>query len=77
MLEMLHESRRRGVAHTEHSLAVCELLLQIHAPAGEALGDPCAGCREAWPCQAVLGILGGLEASPRRRLGTRARDTGE
>ncbi|WP_229231752.1 hypothetical protein [Sinomonas cyclohexanicum] len=60
MLGMLHAARRRGLGHEEHSLAVCELLLQIHAPAGELLGEPCASCREPWPCQTVLVILGGL-----------------
>ncbi|MDP9882550.1 hypothetical protein J2W21_000029 [Sinomonas atrocyanea] len=64
MLEMLHAARLRGLGHTEHSLAVCDLLLQIHAPAGGMLGEPCAGCREPWPCQTVLGILGGLAPSP-------------
>jgi hypothetical protein len=64
MLGMLLEARRRGLAHTEYSLPVCELLLQIHAPAGGALGEPCAACREPWPCKTVLDILGGLVPSP-------------
>ncbi|MGY3568080.1 hypothetical protein [Sinomonas sp. RB5] len=61
MLEMLHEARRRGMAHSEHSLPVCELLLEIHAPAGVVAGEPCKACREPWPCKTVLDILGGLE----------------
>jgi hypothetical protein len=61
MLEMLHEARRRGMSHTKDSLPACELMLEIHAPAGELLGMPCAACREPWPCTTVLGILGGLE----------------
>jgi hypothetical protein len=60
MLSMLHEARRRGMSHEEHSLPVCELLLEIHAPDGELAGEPCAGCREPWPCGTVLEILGGL-----------------
>ena len=64
MLEVLHVARRRGLAHEEHSLPVCELLLEIHAPAGQLAGDPCGGCREPWPCQTVLGILGGLIPGP-------------
>jgi hypothetical protein len=60
MLGMLHEARRRGMAHAGHSLPVCELLLEIHAPAGGPVGEPCAGCREPWPCKSVLEILGGL-----------------
>jgi hypothetical protein len=62
----LHETmlaaRRRALDHYEHPLPVCELLLQIHDPAG--LDDPCAGCQQAWPCKRVLGILGGLVPLP-------------
>lgn len=65
LLGMLHEADRRGMGHEEHSLAVCELLLAVHAPAGELLGDPCGGCRQAWPCRTVLGVLGGLIPSSR------------
>jgi hypothetical protein len=61
MLEVVHEARRRGMTHSRHSLQDCQLLLAIHAPAGEMIGAPCAGCREPWPCKTVLGILGGLE----------------
>lgn len=46
MLEMLPAARRRGMAHEEHSLPVCKLPLEIHAAAGELVGEPCAGCRE-------------------------------
>lgn len=60
MLEMLHEAHRRGMAHEEYPLPVCALLLEIHAPGSEESGEPCAGCGEPWPCQMVLGILGGL-----------------
>lgn len=61
MLEMLHEARRRGMSHQRHPLPACELMLEIHAPAGELLGMPCTACHEPWPCKTVLGILGGLE----------------
>ncbi|MGT2460762.1 hypothetical protein [Sinomonas atrocyanea] len=61
MLEMLQEARRRGMSHTRDPLPACELMLEIHAPAGELLGTPCAACHEPWPCKTVLGILGGLE----------------
>lgn len=60
MLSVLHEARRRQVRHEEYPLPVCELLLEIHAPAGDMVGDPCEGCQEPWPCKMVLGILGGL-----------------
>jgi hypothetical protein len=60
MLGVLHEARRRRMPHTEYSLPVCELLLEIDAPDGDVLGEPCAGCHEPWPCQTVMGILGGL-----------------
>jgi hypothetical protein len=62
MLGMLHEAPRRGMAHAGHSLPVCELLLEIHVPAGDLVGERCAGCREPWPCKTVLEILGGLVA---------------
>ena len=61
MLEMLHEARRRGMSHTKDSLPACELMLEIHAPAGELMGMPCAACHEPWPCTTALDILGGLE----------------
>lgn len=60
MIEMLHEARRRGMTHETHSLPACQLLLEIHAPSGDLVGTPCAGCGEPWPCKTVLGILGGL-----------------
>lgn len=60
MLGMVQVARRRGMAHEEHSLPACELLLELHAPAGKLAGDPCEGCREPWPCKTVLEIIGGL-----------------
>ncbi|GAB2755952.1 hypothetical protein GCM10027090_27720 [Sinomonas soli] len=70
MLEMIPEARRRGMSHGTYSLGACELLLQIHAPAGEEVGSRCGDCLERWPCTTVLAILGGLgrSAEPRVRL---------
>jgi hypothetical protein len=70
MLEMIHEARRRGMSHNKYSLGACDLLLEIHAPGGEALGSPCAGCLERWPCSTVLGIIGGLGRVPEWQSGS-------
>ncbi|MGY3567905.1 hypothetical protein [Sinomonas sp. RB5] len=50
--------------HTEYALPVCELLLEIHTPDGDLLGEPCAGCHEPWPCKTAMGILGAVVPLP-------------
>lgn len=72
MLEMIHEARRRGMSHNKYSLGACDLLLEIHAPGGESMGSPCAGCLERWPCSTVLDIIGGLRRVPEWQSGSLA-----